>query len=156
MDNGLTGGSNNYYRKVIRKDNDKVLLDADMIRLLIVIDESKSLYQLAEEVDMGNAAFKEALSKLLDQGLIEPVKKDVPVLDNTFLEILRVNLSKAIGPMAEILIEDLMADLQLNPSAIPVNQAAELIAQLSLEIPGDENQMNFKKSMLAILNKIKG
>ena len=155
MNNGLTGGSDIFYRKVIRKDNDKVLLDADMIRLLIVIDENKSLYQLAEEVDMGNAAFKEALSKLIDQGLIEPVKKDIPVLDNTFLEILRVNLSKAIGPMAEILIEDLMADLKLNPSAIPVNAAAELIAQLSLEIPSDENQMNFKKSMLEVLNKIK-
>ena len=156
MDNGLSGGSDIFYRKVIRKDNDKVLLDADMIRLLIVIDESKSLYQLAEEVNMGNAAFKEALSKLLDQGLIEPVKKDIPLLDNTFLEILKMNLSKAIGPMAEILIEDSMADMQLNPSAIPVNQAAEMIAQLSLEIPGEENQMSFKKSMLAILNKIKG
>ena len=156
MDNGLSGGSDIFYRKVIRKDNDKVLLDADMIRLLIVIDESKSLYQLAEEVNMGNAAFKEALSKLLDQGLIEPVKKDIPLLDNTFLEILKMNLSKAIGPMAEILLEDSMADMQLNPSAIPVNQAAEMIAQLSLEIPGEENQMSFKKSMLAILNKIKG
>ena len=156
MDNGLTNRTDIYYRKVIRKDNDKVLLDADMIRLLIVIDENKSLYQISEEVDMGNSAFMEALSKLLDQGLIEPVKKDIAVLDKTFLEILRMNLSKAIGPIAEILIEDLTADMQLNPSAIPVNQAAELIGQLSLEIPGDENQMNFKKSMLAILNKIKG
>ncbi|MBT8369677.1 MAG: hypothetical protein KJO34_01865 [Deltaproteobacteria bacterium] len=155
MDNGLTNRTDIYYRKVIRKDNDKVLLDADMIRLLIVIDENKSLYQISEEVDMGNTAFMEALSKLLDQGLIEPVKKDIAVLDETFLEILRMNLSKAIGPIAEILIEDLTADMQLNPSAIPVNQAAELIAQLALEIPGEENQMQFKKSMLAVLNKIK-
>lgn len=155
MDNGLTNQTDIYYRKVIRKDNDKVLLDADMIRLLIVIDENKSLYQISEEVDMGNSAFMEALSKLLDQGLIEPVKKDIAVLDKTFLEILRMNLSKAIGPIAEILIEDLTADMQLNPSAIPVNQAAELIAQLSKEIPGEENQMQFKKSMLAVLNKIK-
>jgi molybdenum-dependent DNA-binding transcriptional regulator ModE len=142
-----------YYRKVIRADNDEVSLDADMIRLLIAIDESKSLYQIAEEVDMDNASFKNALSRLLKQGLIESVQKGAPVLDKTFLEELRINLSKAIGPMAEILIADMAADMDLNPEVIPVNQAAELIAHLSLEVPDEENQMQFKKSMIAVLNK---
>ncbi|MBW2582436.1 MAG: hypothetical protein JRE36_02400 [Deltaproteobacteria bacterium] len=146
MDSGWTGRSDAYYRKVIRKDNDQVSLDADMIRLLIAIDENKSLSQIAEEVDMGNATFNKALSKLLDQGLIGQVKKDIPVL----------NLSRAIGPMAEILIEDMAAEMELTPSEIPINQAAELIANLSLEVPDEENRMQFKKSMLAILNKIRG
>jgi hypothetical protein len=135
--------------------NDKVLLDADMIRLLIAIDENKSLYQISEEVDMDKTAFKGAVSRLLEQGLIEPVKKNIVTLDNNFLKSLRINLSGAIGPMAEILIEELAADMELNPSEIPVNQAAELIAQLSLEIPNEEIRMQFKKSMLAVLNKNK-
>ena len=58
MDSGWTGPSDIYYRKVIRKDNDAVALDADMIRLLIAIDENKNLYQIAEEVDMGSLEFK--------------------------------------------------------------------------------------------------
>ena len=156
MDLGWTGRPDAYYRKVIRKDNDQVSLDADMIHLLIAIDENKSLYQIAEEVDMGNATFNKALSKLLDQGLIGPVKKDIPVLDQSFIETLRINLSRAIGPMAEILIEDMAAEMELTPSEIPINQAAELIANLSLEVPDEENRMQFKKSMLAILNKIRG
>jgi len=156
MDNGWTGRSDAYYRKVIRKDNDAVSLDADMIRLLIAIDENKNLYQIAEEVDMGTATFKKALSRLLDQGLIEPVQKDIPVLDQSFIQTLRINLSRAIGPMAEILIEDMAAEMEIDPAAIPVNQAAELIAHLSLEVPDEENQIQFKKSMLAILNKFKG
>ncbi|MFC1880856.1 hypothetical protein ACFL2S_05065 [Thermodesulfobacteriota bacterium] len=155
MDEGWTSRSDAYYRKVIRKNNDAVSLDADMIRLLIAIDENKNLYQIAEEVDMGTATFKKALSKLLNQGLIEPVQKDIPVLDQSFIETLRINLSRAIGPMAEILIEDMAEEMEIDASAIPVNQAAELIAHLSLEVPGEDNQMQFKKSMLAILNKIK-
>jgi len=155
MGNGWTGRSDAYYRKLIRKDNDAVSLDADMIRLLIAIDENKSLYQIAEEVDIGAASFKKALSKLLDQGLIEPVQKDIPVLNQSFIQSLRMNLSRAIGPMAEILIEDLAAEMKIDPSAVPVNQAAELITQLSLEVPDEENRMQFKKSMLAILNKIR-
>ena len=153
MDNDWTGRSDAYYRKVILKDNDAVSLDADMIRLLIAIDENKNLYQIAEEVDMGTATFKKALSKLLDQGLIEPVQKDIPVLDQSFIQTLRINLSRAIGPMAEILIEDMAAEMEIDPTAIPVNQAAELIAHLSLEIPDEKDRIEFKKSMLAILNK---
>ena len=155
MDIGLTGRANIYYRKVIRADNDEISLDADMIRLLIAVDESKSLNQIAEEVDMSNTAFKIALSKLLRQGLIEPVQKGQLVLDKSFLETLRINLSKAIGPIAEILIADATEEMQVDSSAIPINQAAELITQLSLEVPDEENQMQFKKSMIAILNKMR-
>ena len=155
MDIGLTGRSNMYYRKVIRTDNDEIALDADMIRLLIAIDENKSLNQIAEEVDMSGSEFKSTLSRLLEQGLIEPVQKKLMVLDKSFLEMLRVNLSKAIGPIAEILIEDVAEEMQLEPSAIPINQAAELITQLSLEVPDEESQIQFKKSMITILNKMR-
>ena len=154
MDIGSTGRSDIYYRKVIRTDNDEVSLDADMIRLLIAIDESKSLYQIADEVDLDHTTFRQALSKLLEQGLIEPVQKDLPLLNESFLESLRINLSKAIGPMAEILIADAMEEMELDPAGIIVNHAAELITHLSLEIPDEENQIQFKKSMLSILNKI--
>jgi len=142
-----------YFRKVIRKDSDEISLDADMIRLLIAIDENKSLYQVAEEVDMQATTLKSTLSKLLEQGLIEPVKKDIAYLDHVFLEALRINLSKVIGPMAEILIEDVVEDMKLKASEIPANQAAELINNLSLEIPDEKDRIEFKKSMLAILNK---
>ena len=155
MEIGWTGRSDIYYRKVIRADNDKVSLDADMIRLLIAINESKSLYQIADEVDMDNSTFRQALSRLLDQGLIEPVQKDIPVLDESFLESLRINLSKAIGPMAEILIADVTEEMELDPDRIPVNQAAEMITHLSLEVPDEENQIQFKRSMITILNTIR-
>jgi hypothetical protein len=155
MDKGWTGGADIHYRKVIRADNDQVSLDADMIHLLIAIDESKSLYQIADEVDMDNATFKQALARLLEQGLIEPVQKNIPLLDESFLESLRINLSKAIGPIAEILIADVSEEMELDPARIPVNQAAELITHLSLEVPDEENQMQFKKSMIAILNRIR-
>jgi hypothetical protein len=142
-----------FFRKIIRKDSDEVSLDADMIRLLIAIDENKSLYRIAEEVDMETTTLKKTLSKLLKQGLIEPVKKDIPYLDHLFLEALRINLSKIIGPMAEILIEDVVTEMELKTSEIPVNQAAELINNLSLEIQDEKDRIEFKKSMLSILNK---
>jgi hypothetical protein len=50
MDIGRPDHLENYYRKVIRKDNNEISLDADMIRLLIAIDENKSLYQIEQKL----------------------------------------------------------------------------------------------------------
>lgn len=144
MDIGRPGQQQTFFRKVIRKDNDQISLDADMIRLLIAIDENKSLYQIADEVDMRADTLKLNLEKLLQQGLIEPVKKDLPVLDRIFLQALKINLSKVIGPMSEILIEEVVSEMKLTGPGIPVDQAAELIAALSHEIPDEENASNLK------------
>jgi len=153
MDIGRPGHMENYYRKVIRKDNNEVSLDADMIRLLIAIDENKSLYQIANEVEMEDATLKKNLAKLLEQGLIEPVKKDLQVMDKIFLQALKINLSKTIGPMAEILIEEVASDMKITAPEIPVHQAAELITALSHEIPDETKRIEFKKSMMDILNR---
>jgi hypothetical protein len=124
MDIGRPGQQQTYFRKVIRKDNDQISLDADMI-LLIAIDENKSLYQIADEVDMRADTLKLNLEKLLQQGLIEPLKKDLPVLDRIFLQALKINLSKVIGPMSEILIEEVVSEMEITSPGIPVDQAAE-------------------------------
>lgn len=153
MDIGRPGQQEIYYRKVIRKDNDQISLDADMIRLLIAIDENKSLYQIADEVDMRADTLKTNLAKLLQQRLIEPVRKGLPVLDKIFLQALKINLSRVIGPIAEILIEEVVSEMEITAPGIPVHQAAELIAALSHEIPDEEKRIEFKKSMMDILNK---
>jgi hypothetical protein len=153
MDIGRPDQLDNYYRKVIRKDNNEISLDADMIRLLIAIDENKSLHQIADEVGMKDDTLKKNVLKLLEQGLIEAVKKDLPVMDKIFLQALKINLSQSIGPMANILIEEVVSEMELTAPEIPVHQAAELITALSHEIPDEKRRIEFKKSMMDILNK---
>ena len=147
-------GAGVYYRKRIRRDLQSVSLNADMIRLLLVIDDRKSLYQISAEAEMDAATFKRTLGSLIEQGLIEPVQRDTLPLDRTFLHAMQLNLSRVIGPMAEILIDDVMAEMGLNPSHIPVDQAAEIINRLALEIPDEPGQIRFKKSMIPLLNKV--
>ncbi|MBI5581790.1 MAG: hypothetical protein HY895_21760 [Deltaproteobacteria bacterium] len=148
-------GAGVYYRKRIRKNLPSVSLNADMIRLLLVIDERKSLYQISAEAEMDAATFKRTMRNLLEQGLIEPVQRDTLPLDHTFLQVMRLNLSRVIGPMAEILIDDVMAEMGLGPSRIPADQAAEIINRLAREIPDELGQIQFKKSMIPLLTKIK-
>ena len=134
-------------------DSEEICLDADMIRLLIVIDENKDMSQIAGEVGMDITTLNTTLSKLLELKLIEPVEKEVPFLDKIFLTALKIHLSKAIGPMAEFLIEDTVADMDMSISKIPKDQAAELISTLALEIPEEDNRIQFEKSMLELIKK---
>ena len=153
MDIGRPDQPEIFYRKIIRKDHDQIALDAEMIRLLIAIDEEKSLSQIAAEVQMEMTPLKKNLGKLIQLGLVEPVKKDLPVLDKIFLQALNINLSKAIGPIADILIEEVASEMEIKGPGIPVHQAAEMIAALSHEIPDADKRIEFKKSMMDILNK---
>jgi hypothetical protein len=154
MEKSTAGKGKTYFRKITRMDSSEVRLDADMIRLLIAIDEKKELAQIAGEVGMDPGTLKATLSKLLELKLIEPVQKDASYLSEEFLDALKINLSRIIGPMAEILIEDAAGELNLSLHEIPKEQAAELISSISLEIPDDQSRIQFKKLMLNELKRL--
>ena len=139
------------FKKTKRIDNDEVCLDADMIRVLIAIDESKNLDQVSREVGMGETDFQETLSQLIKLNLIEPQGKDVAYLDEPFIQEMQAKLSQAVGPMAEILISDAAADMNLPVSQIPKMQVAELINALSMEIPDEDSKIRFKKAMIHLI-----
>jgi molybdenum-dependent DNA-binding transcriptional regulator ModE len=141
-----------HFRKVTRLDNKEVLLDADMIRLLIAIDEKKPLGKIAQEVGMSPEQINVTIDKLLELKLVEPVlEKAKSSMGGHFVKALQQNLSRAVGPMAQIILEDALSDLNLTGKDIPQNQAAELISLLAVEIPDEEIRMQFKKAMLPLI-----
>lgn len=142
-----------FFRKVLRTDNSQFSLDSDMISLLMAIDENKDMAQIATELGMNFATMREPLSKLLDLGIIEPVQKAVFILNKGFVESLQVRLSHEIGPMAELLIEDVTAEMGLSPLEIPLHRVEELINNLAQEIPEEKRREQFQKSMIEIIPK---
>jgi DNA-binding transcriptional regulator YhcF (GntR family) len=142
-----------FFRKAIRMDNSQFSLDSDMIRLLMAINENKDMAQIATEIGMNFATLRENLSKLQDLGIVESVHKAVVVLDKGFVESLKVRLSHEIGPMAEMLIEDVTAEMGFSASEIPLHRAEELINNLAQEIPEEKQRDHFQKSMIEIIPK---
>ena len=69
------------------------------------------------------------------------------------MQLLRLNLSRAIGPMAQIVIDDGIEEMRLDPAGIPVDQAAELVNRIALEIPDESNRTLFKKAMIPVINQ---
>jgi len=142
-----------YFKKTIRNDMEKVTLDAEMIRLLTAIDESKNISQVARASKMNLSRVREILGKLLDLGLVVHVAKEIIYLDRAFIEFLIKKLSEAVGPMCEIVIEDIMDEMGLQIDRIPVDAASDFVRNIAREIPQEENRILFEDVVLTRIPK---
>jgi DNA-binding FadR family transcriptional regulator len=119
-----------------------------MVRLLLAIDENKPIGKIAREVGMNLVSLRETLHKLLTLGLVEPVDKAGAVLNGRFITDLREQLARAVGPMADVLIEETLDEMRISLSRIPVHLGADLIGNLARQIPREEKRVEFQKAMI--------
>ena len=143
-----------YFKKTIPNDIEKVTLDADMIRLLTAIDENKNISQVARAAEMNLSRVRDVLGKLLKLELVVQVAKEVIYLDRPFIEFLKTKLSEAVGPIGEILIEDIMDEMGLQIDRIPVDAASDFIRNIAREIPQEENRTLFENVAFSRIPKL--
>jgi DNA-binding phage protein len=142
-----------YFKKAIQKNMENITLDAEMIRLLMAIDENKNISQVARAAEMNLPQVRNTLSKLLELKLVLPVTKDTIYLKQSFIEFLKTKLSEAVGPMGEILIEDILDEMGLQIDRIPVNTAPDFLGNIAREIPQVENRTVFKNAVFSQIPK---
>ena len=141
------------FRRTQLQHGNKISLDGKLLRLLLVLDVTKHADQIAAESGMGQSTLRDALNRLVEMGLVEPIEDALSYLDTRFFQGLKINLAQFLGPMAEFLIEDVVAGMGLDLSSVPVQRAAELISALSVEIPDDASRLRFKKAMVGLIPK---
>ena len=72
-----------YFKKTIRNDIEKVTLDAEMIRLLMAIDENKNISQVARAAEMNLSRVRDVLGKLLKLKLVVQVTKEIIYIEHS-------------------------------------------------------------------------
>jgi len=149
---GVKGNIASYvYRRSVRDDLGEVSLDSRMLTLLMQINGEKNTAELAGELGLTLSDIRDVLIRLDHLGLIEEVISSVPTLSGDFYPFLTDQLSKAMGPMAEILLEDLLQEMALERESIPLTRAAELVDALAREIPRNEKRAAFQQVLLSKL-----
>ncbi len=128
-------------------------MDGSMLKVLLELDGKKNFGQVAARLRITPEELVPIMKKLLRLSLIEPLPDKDSMVDNGFFQDLRRELSLAVGPIAEFLIDDAVADLGHRRATFPKKHAAELVEMLARQIKRPEKQMAFKKFML---ERIKG
>ncbi len=151
----LTGDmSNLVLKRVVNSELGEVSLDSSMLNTLMQIDGLKTLGNIATQLKIDVTALKEVILRLEKLNLVEADKKTIPTLDDTFFNDLSDHLAVAMGPMAEILIDDEIQAMGVERDEIPAHRGAELVDVLAREIPRDEKRIQFQQIMLNILKNM--
>jgi hypothetical protein len=136
------------YRRLQRDDMGEFAMDAHMLTVLMDLDGQRSLAQIAQSHGIRVEDLKAAVARLLDLNLIAPVQTVSASLDADFIVFLSAEMSNAVGPIAEILMEDAVYDLGHDINEFPSNQVAELVDYLAREIQRPDKAIAFKQNVL--------
>jgi hypothetical protein len=141
------------FRRVMRQDAGEISFDPQMLATFMELDGEKSLAAVAKKTGQKMSSIREAVSKLLRLKLIEPVTSAISVLDSEFISYLQKELSLAIGPLAEIVIEDAAGDLGHDLPRFPSQRAAELVELIGREIKREDKRVVFTQNMVGMIKE---
>lgn len=136
------------FRRLVREDTGEVSFDNQMLTVFMELDGKKNLAAVAKKTGLKMSSVREAVSKLMRLDLIELVEGGVSALEKDFLDYLKRELSLAIGPLAEVLIEDAMSDMGYSAERFPAQRAAELVEMLGKEIHREDKKIIFRQNLV--------
>jgi len=150
---GLSGNiSSMVFKQAVTDTTDDITLDSSLLNVLLELDGKKNLGIIAQKAGLNMGEIRDVISRLLQLKLVESAAEDILMADDKFFNFLNTQLSLAVGPIAEVLIEDEIANMDHGISSFPAFRAAELVEILSTAIKREEKKSAFKLSMV---NKLK-
>lgn len=142
------------FKLTVINEGGELTLDAQMFRVISELDGKKTIGTIAKNMGIDVKTMREIIRRLLDLEVIVPADGAIPMLKEDFFGYLTDQLSLAIGPMAELLIEDALAILSYDRNRFPIHRAEELIDLLAQKIYREEKRSVFKQNLIKkILNK---
>lgn len=140
-------------KRTEKKDLGKITLNGEMFNVLVSIDGQRTLSQIAVQNDLTLLELRPIIIELAKLKLITKVEKNVPVVDQDFINFTISALAVAIGPLGEIVLEEGLEDLGYSTHNFPQEKCAELVNLLAQDIQRENQRIEFKKKMLKIIRK---
>lgn len=143
------GISTKVYRKTPTGLTATVDLDFETLRVFTAIDGRIQLSTVAQQAGVSIAVLWKAIAKLTRMGLIETgADENNATMGKSFADKLHQELTKAVGPMSNVLIRNVVRLTNITWPHIPRDRARELIYRLVVQIPEDNLKNRFQKTML--------
>jgi hypothetical protein len=142
-------------KRTVRADLGEVSLDSEMLQVLMDLDGTKNLGQVAQSLNMNLKQLRLVLNRLYKLHLCETAKEAVPKLNKSFFNYLSAELSRAMGPIADVVIEDEIREMGEHQAKFPAHRAAELVDLLARQILREERKVAFQQAMVRKLREIK-
>jgi len=140
-------------------NNEKSAEDTDLLHLewavLSQLDGRKTVRQIAENLSLNTTEVEEIFKKLLSDELLVLVSKSEENLQvpAEVLKSIKHEMIHLLGPVAGIMIEDVMDMLRLNKDNIDRRNLPDLIDLLTNQIDDPVKQIEFQKNIYPNIKK---
>lgn len=140
------------FKRNIGQDMGEISMDADMLKVLSVLDGSKDVAAVSRETQISPIELRKILQKLYNSKLILKAKENIPRADRAFFDFLESTLADVMGPMARVIISDTINEMGETPGFFPVNRCSELVNNIASKFPMEDKKTIFLESMRGKLN----
>ncbi len=122
-------------------------LDIKLLNVAWAMDGTRDLATVACEDGYNLEDLSKQVQKLLDMGVIQLAETANALVSKELLDNVIQEFAQAVGPMADVIIEDAVDKMGHSLNALPRHKFRQLVNQLVNEIPDSRSQEKFKKGM---------
>ena len=147
----------NVYKLGGSKDPGSAQLKSLEWAVLTQLDGKKSVGAVADILAMTKEEIVAIFEKLISEGIVEQVARenlDVEYLSKEFFDEMEKILVVLIGPVASIIIDDVLFDMNKNKEDFEKDEAGALVEAISTEIDDTSKRLQFQQAMLKKLQEI--
>jgi hypothetical protein len=150
--------SNVVFRLSTSELTGEINLKPEAWRILSQVDGVRPLSEIAERIGMDLATANRVAETLLQARILE-IAAGAPqpaqmTVDAAFFRQVGIELARAIGPLASVILEDAIAALGERQDRFPRERLADLIERVSEEIPDSARRLRFQQVMLEAIRKM--
>jgi len=144
------------FRLSLQKSPENKNVNADQWNVLALCNGTKTISEIAESLSWDEFKTSKIIFQLVQLALLEkgedqkPVKKK-PVSEN-FFPIVETELKKVIGPLAPLIMNDKLSDLNETKDSLGQDQGLSFVEKLSEEISNDSKKKEFLRIMTDFLS----
>jgi hypothetical protein len=134
-----------------------ITIDARDWELFALIDGERSAADLAaaagvEDIEMAKTLYRLKMAGLLELAAVQAAAPQQRALAGPgFFQALNAAVAGALGPLAEIIIDDAVEDLGFTRATLPRDMVAALAERISGEIREPDKRVRFQQTMLQML-----
>ena len=129
-----------------------IQIPANAIPLLAAMDGERPLGVLAQKLGLTGPAIVAVAQELLRLGLAEAETPRPRVPEAFATELLQLTV-RIVGPVGEIIVEDALDDLNLNPQALSPDVVPILLREVNNQLKNDQQRQAFQTASRALRSK---
>jgi len=135
-----------------------VNLVANEWEILSQVNGSRTVGEIMEVTGKDEYSVAKVLFQLYSTGLLQkldkPLNRTVATVEKGILETIEKNFTNIMGPMASIIIDEALEELDVTMDDFPQNKIAAFIEKISLDIKNEAQRLEFSQKMLDLIKNL--